>query len=149
MRIPDPIRPYLTIAVWVLALVLLAALAIGAARWDKARIEAARLAGANEERAAWTSGQRQADQAQRDARNASDAASFQASDTMREGIAADRSATQEATQVTVDIITKESANAPLPICRPDGRPGPLPVGVLDALDAARGRAVGASGSAKG
>lgn len=141
--IRDALAPYagaikIVAAVAGLALVVFVAFKILA--WDRGRLTERYNDGRNDERHLWEEGQRLATERQLADQLAAERASAAAGEGARSGAAQDASARAEATQIDVNTITKGHADARTPACTPDSGPQPLPRGVLDALDQARGRA---------
>lgn len=130
----------------VVALALLGTAGYLVKRWDSNRLQARYDAGVAAERQVWTDAQAKATSEQRAAQDASTRASEGAADTAAQAATSARQAAAGDTETTVREITHAYQHHPpiAPCVAPGdgGSPRPLPVGVLDALDQARGRAIG-------
>lgn len=123
-------------------LAALAAAAWGVHHWDAGRQRASYEAGELAERGRWEQAKANAVDKAASRAQAATLTAEQAGDTAKAQTAASGALAAKQTQSTVESITHAYIAENPPVCVPDGRPVPLPAGVLKGLDEARSAAVG-------
>lgn len=133
---------YARAAAIIAVLVALAAAVWGIHHWDAGRLQASYAAGEQAERTRWEQAKASAVSNAASRAQAATLAAERAGDTARTQTAAGGALAAKQTQSTVESITHAYITEKPPVCVPDGRPVPLPAGVLKGLDEARRSAVG-------